>query len=148
MAHRPAPGRSDVPTASPRRAGLARVQQWFAPAFAPDEVLRAAVAATPFRLTMLNSLRAIPALLVGRSTGRVLLLTDRAVHVAARQLWRRRFKKLLGTYPVESVAVSADGEALCIGEHRFYPNPAGYQLGGGIGSTADIELFVEAGRRA
>jgi hypothetical protein len=131
---------------SRRDQGLARVQTWFAPALEADETLRAALAATPFRLTRLNSLVATAKELTGRNQGRVLLLTDRAIHVAGRRFWRRRFRVLFVSYPLGTVSVRyvGDGE-LRVGEDAFFLNPAGFQMGGVVGSAADIELFVAAG---
>ena len=68
-----------------RQADLERVQRWFQPAFEVGETLRAAV---------------------GVSAGkRVLLLTDRAIHVVARKFWARRFKAALGSFPLGSISV-------------------------------------------
>jgi hypothetical protein len=120
------------------------VRDWFAPAFQPDEKLCAALAATPFPVTMLNSLVATAKALAGRNQGRVLLLTDRAIHVAGRHFWRRRFRVSLGSFPLGTVVVRHDGGALWIGEESFYLNPSGLQMGGVIGSSTDIKLFVEA----
>jgi hypothetical protein len=135
-------GNGEAP--SPRDQGLQTVRDWFAPALQPDEKLRAALAATPFPVTTLNSLVATAKELTGRNQGRVLLLTDRAIHVAGRRFWRRRFRVLLGTFPLGTVVVRHDAGALWIGEEPFYPNPSGLQMGGVIGSSTDIELFVEA----
>ena len=79
-----------------------RVREWFAPAFAPDEVLTAALAGNDIRFTMLNSLIGTARMLVGDNPARVLLLTDRAIYVATRKFWKRRFKGLLTTYPIGS----------------------------------------------
>ncbi len=122
------------------------MREWFAPAFQPGELLQAALAATPYRLTVWNSLVATAKGLAGRNQGRVLLLTDRALLVAGRRFWRRRFRALLASFPLGSVSVRyADGE-LWIEEESFYLNPAGFQMGGRVGSATDIELFVGASK--
>ena len=131
-----------------REAGLLRVQGWFAAAFAPDEVLVAALAANAYPLTMLNSLVGTAKSFVGRSPARVLLLTDRAIHVATRKFWKRRFKALLVSYPTGTVSVRATGIELWIGDESFFLNPSGYQMGGNIGTAQDVRLFVDSGRPA
>ena len=120
------------------------MREWFAPAFQPDERLCAALAATPFRVTALNSLLATAKELTGQNQGRVLLLTDRAIHIAGRRFWRRRFRVLLASVPLGTVVVRHDAGALWIGEEPFYLNPSGLQMGGVIGSSTDIDLFVAA----
>jgi hypothetical protein len=143
-----------------RQAGLLRVREWFAPAFSPEETLLAALAVTPFRLTMVNSLVATGKALVGHNQGRVLLLTDRSIHIVSRKFWRRRFKRVMSSYPVGTVPVTLDtkrahvtslgldsGAALCIGDQRFYLNVAGFQMDGIVGSRQDVDLFVAAGGR-
>lgn len=55
------------PGVSRRDRDLLRVRGWFAPAFQPGEDLRAALAATPYELTMLNSVVATAKELVGRN---------------------------------------------------------------------------------
>ncbi len=130
---------------SPREQGLQQVAEWFAPALQPGETLQAALAATPYPLTMVNSLVGTAKDLVGRNQGRVLLLTDRAIHVAGRQFWRRRFRVLLGSFPLGTVSVRYASGELWIHEQSFYLNPSGYQLGGAVGSATDIELIVRAG---
>jgi hypothetical protein len=127
-----------------REAGLLRVRAWFAPAFAPDEVLVAALASSTYRLTLFRSLLATGMALIGQNPARILLLTDRSLHLAARKFTRRRFKKLVVSYPLHSVTVTWDKTALQIGEQHYYLNPAGYQLGGVIGTEQDVELFLAA----
>ena len=130
---------------SPREQDLLQVTEWFAPALQTGETLRAALAATPYPLTMANSLVGTAKDLVGRNQGRVLLLTDRAIHVAGRHFWRRRFRVLLGSFPLGTVSVRSSTGELWIDEEPFYLNPSGYQMGGAVGSATDIELFVRAG---
>jgi hypothetical protein len=142
-----------------RQADLLRVRAWFAPAFAPDEVLVAAVATTPFRLTMLNSLVATGKALVGHNQARILLLTDRSIHVVARTFWRRRLRGVVASYPLGTVRVTLEreghhasalgldsGAVLCVGDQRFHLNVAGFQLGGEVGTGADVELFLGSSR--
>jgi len=130
---------------SRREHDLLRLRGWFAPALQSNEVLRAGLAATPFRLTMLNSLVGTAKEMVGHNQGRVLLLTDRAIHVAGRKFWRRRFRVVLATIPVGTVPVSWDGRSLVIGDTRYYLNPAGFQLGGVVGTSVDLDMFLAAG---
>jgi hypothetical protein len=127
-----------------REAGLLRVRQWFAPAFEADEVLVAALAGSTDRLTLSSSLLATGKLLVGQNPARILLLTDRSIHIAARKFSRRRYKKLIMSYPRRGVAVTWDEKALRIADRHYYLNPAGYQLGGVIGTEQDVELFLGA----
>jgi hypothetical protein len=125
----------------------------------PDEPLLAAVAATPFRLTLLTSLVATGMALVGHNQGRVLLLTDRSIYIVSRKFWRRRFKRVVSSYPVGSMPVTLESErsasasfgldsgaALRIGDQRFYVNVDGFQLGRAVGSREDVELFLTAGQ--
>jgi hypothetical protein len=130
--------------AEDREAGLLRVRQWFAPAFTSDEVLLAALAGSTSRLTTLNSLIATAKTLVGRSPQRVLLLTDRSVHVTSRKFSRRRYKKLVASYPLHTVAVTLHAGALHIADQPFYVNPPGFQLGGVIGTQEDVKLLLGA----
>jgi len=131
--------------AAKRQEGLLR--EWFAPALAPDEALTAALAASTVPLTMLNSLVATSKTFAGRSPARVLLLTDRAIHVATRRFWKRRFKGLLVSYPIGTVPITVAGSELRIGEESYFLNPPGYQLGGNSGTTQDVRLFLGATRR-
>lgn len=125
-----------------------RVREWFAPVFAPDEVLSAALAGNDIRFTMLNSLIGTARMLVGDNPARVLLLTDHAIYVATRKFWKRRFKSLLTTYPLGSVSISVDRRTeLRIGDDVYFLNPPGYQMGGPIGTQQDVRLFLAAGRR-
>jgi hypothetical protein len=124
------------------------VREWFAPAFQPGEDLRAALAATPYPLTMMHSLVATAKELVGRNQGRVLLLTDRAIHVVGRRFWRRRFRALLASYPIGTVPVRYAGGELWIDEVPFYLNPVGFQMGERVGLDADVDLFVGAGNKS
>lgn len=78
----------------------------------------------------------------------MLLLTDRAIYVAGRKFWRRRFRALLASYPIGTVPVRYDGGELWIDEEPFYLNPVGFQMGGAVGSGTDVELFVEAGNKS
>jgi hypothetical protein len=130
---------------SPRAEGLQRVQQWFAPAFAPDETLRAALAATPFPVTYWNSIVAAGKELTGHNQGRVLLLSDETIHVVGRHFWRRRFRAELASYAVGTVPVRYAADVLHIADVPFYLNAAGFQMGGVVGSNTDVELFVAAG---
>jgi hypothetical protein len=132
-------------TTSGREGDLLRVRGWFAPALQPDDVLRAALAASPYRLTLVNSLVATAKELVGRNQGRVLLLTDRAILVAGRRFWRRRFRALLVSYPIGSVPVVAGEGVLTIGDDQFFLSPTGFQLVGAVGTATDVALFLEAG---
>ena len=77
-----------------------KVRGWFTPAFGPGEDLRAALMATPYPLTVVNTLVAKAKELIGRNHGRVLLLSDQAIHVAGRRFWRRRFRVLLASCPL------------------------------------------------
>jgi hypothetical protein len=129
---------------SRREADLLRVRGWFAPALGPDDVLRAALAASPYRLTFINSLLVTAKELIGRNQGRVLLLTDRSILVAGRQFWRRRFRALLASHPIGSVPVVASDGSMAIGDDRFYLNPTGFQLGD-VGTATDVALFLAAG---
>jgi hypothetical protein len=137
----------DGQASSGRDLALLKVHGWFAPAFEPGEDLRAALMATPYPLTVVNSLVATAKELVGRNQGRVLLLTDRAIHVAGRRFWRRRFRVLLASYPIGTVAVGYAGGELRIDGEPFYVNPAGFQVGPRVGSGKDVELFMEAGSK-
>jgi hypothetical protein len=129
-----------------RERGLDTVRQWFGPALASDEALRAALAANPYRLTFFNSLIATAKELVGKNQGRVLLLTDRAIHVAGRRFWTRRFRTLYASYPIGSVPVGYAHGKLSIDGHAFYLNPGGFQLKGVIvGNATDVGLFLQAG---
>jgi hypothetical protein len=67
-----------------------------------------------------------------------------SIHVATRRFSRRRYKKLVATYPRHGVTVTWDKTALRIGDQHYYLNPAGYQLGGAIGTEQDVELFLAA----
>jgi hypothetical protein len=139
------PGGGDGASESRRDQDLEKVRQWFSPALQPDEHLRAALATTPFRLTVVNSLLGTAKDLIGQNQSRILLLTDRAVHVVGRRFWRRRFRSLLVTFPLGTVAIRYDSGELRLDDDKFYVNISGFQLGGDVGSTTDIELFVEAG---
>jgi hypothetical protein len=132
-------------TTTGRESDLLRAREWFAPALQPDDVLRAAMAASRYRLTLINSLVVTAKELVGRNQGRVLLLIDRAILVAGRRFWRRRFRALLASHPIGSVPVIAGDGYLTIGDDRFYLNPAGFQLVGVVGTATDVELFLAAG---
>ena len=128
-----------------RDRDLDTVRQWFGPALASGETLRAALATNAYPLTFLNSLIVTGKELVGNNQGRVLLLTDRAIHVAGRRFWARRFRTLYASYPIGSVPVGYADGALSIDGHAFYLNPAGYQLKGVIGTATDVDLFLQAG---
>jgi len=130
--------------AEDREAGLLRVRQWFAPALTSDEVLLAALASSTSRLTTFNSLIATAKTLVGRSPQRVLLLTDRSLHVTSRKFSRRRYKKLVASYPLHTVAVTWHNGALHIADQTFFVNPPGFQLGGVIGTEQDLKLLLAA----
>lgn len=108
-----------------RARDLEKVRTWFLPAFAPDEVLRAALAATPFPLTTLNSLIGTAKELVGQNQGRVLLLTDRAIHVVGRQFWRRRYRRSLASFPLGTTAVRRDAATLWIADVPYYITSTG-----------------------
>ena len=96
-------------TTAGRDADLSMVRGWFEPAFQTDEELRAALMAIPYRLTVVDSLVTTAKELAGRNQGRVPLLTDRAIHVARRTFWRRRFGRLLASYPIGTVPVCYAG---------------------------------------
>jgi hypothetical protein len=80
---------------------------------------------------------------IGRNPARILLLTDRAIHIATRKFTKRRFKKLIVSYPLHTVPVSWDDKALHIGDRQIYLNGAGFQLGGLIGTQQDMTLFLD-----
>ncbi len=142
MAQRRARGDSD------RRArDLERVRQWFEPAFEPGEELRAALAATALRLTLVNVLIGTAKELVGRNQGRVLLLTDRAIRVVGRRFWRRRFRTSIARYDLGTVGIRLHDRALWVSDQPYYINPNGFQMGGSVGSSTDVELFLKAARR-
>jgi hypothetical protein len=102
------------------------VRAWFAPAFAPDEVLVAALASSTYRLTLFRSLLATGMALIGQNPARILLLTDRSLHLAARKFTRRRFKKLVVSYPLHSVTVTWDKNLVGC-ERRGKPRPHSQQ---------------------
>lgn len=118
------------------------MREWFAGALAPDEVLVAALATTPFRLTMLNSLVATGRDLVGQNQARILLLADTSIHLTSRKFWRRRLKAVLASYRLGTVTVTTDGDAIVVGDQELYFNPLG--VGAGIGSGEDLQLLLDA----
>lgn len=75
----------------------------------------------------------------------MLLLTDRAIHVVGRHFSRRLFRVLLASFPLGTVPIRYAAGELWIGEETFDVNWSGFQMGGDVGSTLDIDLFVEAG---
>jgi hypothetical protein len=127
-----------------RSAGLELVRSRFAGALADDEVLIAAVATTPFRLTVLNSLIATAKDLVGQNQARILLLSDRSIHICSRRFSKPKLRKVLATYPIRGVPVGWAGGALVVDGKSFYMNNAGYQVARGIGNSFDVDLFVAA----
>jgi len=128
-----------------RDRDLDTVRQWFGPALDSGETLRAGLATNAYPLTIFYSLIGTAKALVGNNQGRVLLLTDRALHVAGRRFWAPRFRTLYASYPIGSVPVGYAHGALSIDGHAFYLNPAGFQLKGVIGTATDVDLFVQAG---
>jgi hypothetical protein len=136
---------------------LNKVREWFAPAFAHDEVLRAVLLARSYRLTFSRHLIATLQALAGFNQGRVLLLTDRSIHVASRQFRYPRFQRLLTSYPIRTVPVTMEtrrptrfavdvdsGAVLAIAGRPFFLVPGGFRLDL-VGVGEDIELFLAAG---
>jgi hypothetical protein len=146
---------SDDPKMAKRAQKLKQVQEWFAPAFDPGEVLRGALAVSPFRVYSLQALLSFVTLRWNQV--RVLLVTDQAVHVVRRTGFRMRFRNALASYPRGSVPIGLEGGSplrdlglttgtLVVGDQRFYINGPGYQVTAGtVGTNEDIHLLLEAG---
>ncbi len=130
--------------AVPYQGSLAEAARWFAPALDRDEVPRAVLTATPHPVPSLATVRDAVGDLGGRCSGRVLLLTDRAIHVGSRPLWRRRVRATVSRYPLGSVTVALHGAALVVGGVAYYLNAGGYQLRPTLWMTPEMRMFLAA----
>ena len=138
-----------------RQQELVRIRQAFAPALAPDETLVGVVAVTPFDLSnpsspkaMGNSLLATGKALTGNNQGRVLLVTDKNIHVARRKFWKPSYRGVDASYPLRTVPVRREGNGIRVADRVYYPNWTGFQAGGArgvVGSAEDLRLLLAAG---
>lgn len=137
-----------------RQQELLRIREAFAPALAPNEILVGALSVTPFDLSnpsspaaIGNSLVATGKALTGNNQGRVLLLTDRNIHVARRKFWKTSYRGVDASYPVRSVPIRREGNGIRVADKVYYPNWTGFQTGGArgvVGTVEDLQLLLAA----